>query len=375
MSSRPTVYHGGLDFIAYSDYWHTPFKSRYYSVVDANRFFTVPKDALKDRGCCVEASSSLAYQLAVGKVLKGRYQKRFGVDLRYGKEVHMTLARHASVSGSHATIDLSNASDTICYNVVKLILPEDWFNLLNSLRAPYTQLDDKKVRLEKFTSMGNGFTFELETIIFRTLCDTVVDYSGETWCFGDDIIVPTANAEDVLSALRFFGFTPNEGKTFTKGNFRESCGGDYFKGVDVRPYHLEELPDEPRKWVSLANGLRRWDPYLTKIRATWRCVVDQIPRDWRLYGPLDLGDTVLYDPDAKPEVRTFKYEGVPVTALSWRLRRPVNESFTLTDRWDPNTALNAAVYGVPPQVTRRDPVILSWKTETVIAYGVDWLPI
>ena len=167
--------------------------------------------------------------------------------MRHAKLRHMRLARLASAGRlSCATIDLSNASDTVAYQLVKLVLPPDWFELLISLRAPFTDMDGKRVRLEKFSSMGNGFTFALETLLFWTLCDTVSNGEAQVLrVFGDDIIVDTAHAKACVKALEFFGFTPNAKKTFLEGPFRESCGGDYFNGVSVRAVYVKNLPDEP----------------------------------------------------------------------------------------------------------------------------------
>jgi hypothetical protein len=95
-------------------------------------------------------------------------------------------------------------------------------------------------------------------------------------------------------------------KTFAEGPFRESCGGDFFNGVPVRAHFIEELPDEPHKWISLANGLRRLatdhsddDPRWSVIRRAWLRALDPIPSSIRrCRGPEALGDVVLHD---KPE--------------------------------------------------------------------------
>lgn len=274
---------------------------------DSNLFFTVPKDGLKDRGCCMESSINITLQLAVGSHLKDLLKRRWGYDLRYGKESHMYAAQWASRTGSHATIDLSSASDTVSYRLVELLLPRQWFELLDSLRAPATSVSGKRHYLQKFSSMGNGFTFELETLIFGAICRVVQRELGaeedDTLVFGDDIIVPTRAARSVLALLRFFGFSPNERKTFLSGAFRESCGGDFFNGVPVRAAFIEELPDEPAKWISLANSLRRvayadGGPASRRdfIRRAWLRCLDNIPGDIRrLRGPVHLEDIVIHD--------------------------------------------------------------------------------
>ena len=334
--------------------------------VPGNRFFTVPKDSEKDRGCCVEASGNIMCQLAVGHALKARYEKAYGVDLRQAKPLHMQLAREASVKGHLATIDLSNASDTVSRDLIRLVLPPDWFALLNSLRAPTTELPDGRiVRLEKFSSMGNGFTFELETFLFRSLMEAVGCESA--WTFGDDMICPTNKARDVIAALRFFGFTPNERKTFCNGPFRESCGGDYFQGPPVRGHFLETIPSSPQNWLALANGLRRVDPHLRWLRAAWRYCIEQLPTQWRVFGPSHLGDICLHIDDPKPIPHLFKGEVLPVPA--YRVMRPVGKRKGLW-RYPYPVAITAAALTLRKDVSPRDS-ITGYKSGWVPAHGVE----
>lgn len=326
MSSTPTIYSGARALLPF---WHETMWSRNLvterphrsdpTTVRGNIFFTVPKDGLTDRGCCKEASIPVSLQLDVGRHWKNRLL-RIGIDLRAGKQIHMDLARQASMDGKSATIDMSNASDTCCRVLPKLLLPKLWWELLNSLRATHTQVPQKTgvngssrpvwVRLEKFSSMGNGFTFELETVIFSALARTVVRLRGgdpsTVKCYGDDLIVPTDYYRDVLAGLRLFGFEPNMKKTFGEGPFRESCGGDYWWGVPVRAHFIEKLPDEPQHWISLANGLRRiaqvpGDPHRSRerwefVRKAWFLALDSLPSDIRrCRGPECLGDIVIHD--------------------------------------------------------------------------------
>jgi len=318
MSSTPTIYEPSRCLIPL---WE---KTSWYRAVLANRpsssdprnvkgnvFFPVPKDGTTFRGCCKEASIAVAYQLDVGVALKKRLSL-IGIDLRKGQDLHRQLARDASVSGDLATIDMSNASDTLCRVLPEIVLRSDWWELVNSLRAPMTRVKGKWFRLEKFSSMGNGFTFELESLIFATLARVIVSGEGgdpeSVKCYGDDLIVPVKHVKSVLAALRYFGFTPNEKKTFLEGPFRESCGGDFWAGTPVRGYYVKKLPDEPQQWIALANGLRaaaeidgqlnpeRW----SWIRKSWLFALDQIPVQVRsCRGPKGLGDIVIHDDPSK----------------------------------------------------------------------------
>lgn len=334
LRNKPCVAHHTSEQLVDHTVWNTAFSlawgaacpNRLFPRVRGNRFATVPKDATKHRGIAIEPGFNVQAQLAVGGHLKDRL-RRVGLDLRgdsdrfhpilaslglsmglpwKGQQHHREMACKASLTGLHATVDLSNASDTVCRALVKLLLPDEWFDLLSELRSTHTRFsptglkkDQRWYLLEKFSSMGNGFTFELETLIFASLAHAVGANVGvDTFVYGDDIIVPTAVTADLLAVLNFCGLTPNEKKTFTTGAFRESCGGDYFRGHDIRPFFIKEEPHGPQDWIAIANNLRYWSikwsmPELMAVRAS---VLDNIPADIRkCRGPEELGDLVIHD--------------------------------------------------------------------------------
>jgi len=237
-----------------------------------------------------------------------------------------------------------------------LLLKKEWFELLDTLRSPKTFVDGKWVHLQKFSSMGNGYTFELETLLFLAiaceacyLCGVPAQPGENIWVYGDDIILPSQASATMLALLRFFGFTPNPDKTFTSGLFRESCGGDFFNGQAVRPFYQKEIPDEPAKWISLVNGIRRLgrkdfvgDFRWSNVRRAWLRALDALPSDIRrLRGPEDLGDLVIHD--------DFEF---------WRKRRtrdlrtfiqtwaPVHKALPL-HHWKGPIVFASALYGIP----------------------------
>lgn len=348
MSSHPTFTSSSLSFLPSwaGTLWAQASSKLGRSILlsKGNRFTTVPKDCTKDRGIAIEPSVPLFYQLGVGSVLKQRLRNA-GLDLLHAQDKHRRVACEASKTGLFATIDLSNASDTICTNLVKLLLPEDWHEPLFALRSPMTQVDGKWVALEKFSSMGNGFTFELETLIFAALSSAAIEVSSGVapiWgsclhVFGDDIIVPTRHAGSVLSVLKFFGFTPNESKTFVKGNFRESCGGDFFNGVNVRPFFLKEFPYAPQHFIAMANGIRSlgspddvFCPRTHRLRPAWFCILDALPSGIRrCRGPSALGDVVIADDLSRWDYRwtdgiryVRAYVPVKVQSVGWNHFHP-----------------------------------------------------
>lgn len=53
--------------------------------------------------------------------------------------------------------------------------------------------------------------------------------------YGDDIIIPQYAAALCSDILNEMGFTVNTDKSYLTGPFKESCGGNYFCGVDITP--------------------------------------------------------------------------------------------------------------------------------------------
>ena len=280
----------------------------------------VPKRWNVHRPIEVPEDIDVTCQLSLGTLIRKRL-KKFGLDLDTQADRNGELAREGSQFGTYMTEDLQSASDTIAYELVRFLLPTGWFNILSRFRSPIVELTSEKYgkketihyRLNKFSAMGNGFTFELESLIFLaiTLTSGGPQYSyrksmpKDIGIFGDDIVCPTSFRYDLEYNLDLCGFTPNEEKSFSTGKFRESCGQDFFAGAPVRPYfQKKELTDVTTLYV-LANGLRRVSVrsmfyYASDIRYRniWSTVVHLIPSEYRVFGPESLGDSVIW---ANPE--------------------------------------------------------------------------
>jgi len=226
-----------------------------------NTIVTVPKDAKADRVICVEPGINLWFQLGIGEVMSKRLRKR-GVDLR-SQEVNQWRAKHALVHGL-ATVDFSSASDSISLELVRELLPPDWFEWMNASRSHFgVKTDsDEKLLWAKFSSMGNGFTFPLESLIFYCAAKAVAEYAGledqSKWinAYGDDVIIPSECFHLYSGFCKFLGFVVNHDKSFYSGPFRESCGSHYYLGVDVKPVYLKQTLTTPLSVYKLANGIR-----------------------------------------------------------------------------------------------------------------------
>lgn len=337
---------------------------REIDLVPGNRFATVPKTAKTDRAIASEPSLNVFYQLALGRQLRGRLKKSHGWDLDRAQDIHRQIAEVSSVTREFATLDLSNASDTVARSLVELLLPRPWFVVLDSLRSKRTQ--SKKltpqgsdaatgwVMLEKFSSMGNGFTFELETVLFASLAIAVcreAGYAGvlghDVFVFGDDIIVPSPVTRALKSVLEFCGFSLNEEKSFFDGTpFRESCGGDYFAGKSVRPYFLKDLPNGPQDYLAFANGLRALFDRLDHTgracrRRAWFSVLDCLPSRIRLArGPQALGDIVIHDEE---RFWTSRWRG---SIRYLKCLKPGRKRLVNAHAFDAEVTLACALYGV-----------------------------
>ena len=226
-------------------------------ITDYNKAAFVPKNAKTERSIAIEPYFNVYFQLGVGAMIRKRLYKRCGINLDSQVRNQM-LARKGSITGSLATIDFSMASDTISQETVRLLLPPEWFTHLERLRSKNYLYNGKISRWHKFSSMGNGFTFELETLIFYALavasCEDLGVSTEDVTVFGDDVIIPVESCSVFQDVCSYLGFRINDEKSFTSGYFRESCGEDYLEGNRVRPVFCKEL-NTVQHVASLANRL------------------------------------------------------------------------------------------------------------------------
>jgi hypothetical protein len=228
-----------------------------FTTVRGSRFLTVPKTAKTDRCIAAEPTGNSFLQQGVHSYIRRRL-RRFGVDLD-DQSINQQRARDAYALGL-STLDLSAASDSISTELVFHLLPLDWALFLDSIRSPETSVNGKWRRTEKFASMGNAFCFELETLIFWALASSVEENQGSVdavTVYGDDIIVPRRSFESVVEILTFCGFAVNEKKSYADGNFYESCGKHYYKGIDVSPVYQKEPVKDPSEIIRAHNRLFR----------------------------------------------------------------------------------------------------------------------
>lgn len=273
-----------------------------FHLVKGNEIVFVPKTAKIHRVIAKEPHVNSYLQKGFGSYIRKRLLSVAGIDLN-DQSRNQHLARFGSLSGELATIDLSGASDTISKELVHYLLPDQWYKLLATLRSPLgLSPDGSWIFYEKFSSMGNAYTFELESLIFWALCSATIEVHGleqTLSVYGDDIIVPVSAFEPVSEVLLFAGFLFNEKKSFSSGPFRESCGKDYFSGRLVRPIFLKEELSNVESLYRLANSIRRLahrgysHGCDARLRACWEQIVSYVPKPFRYRIPEGFGDVGL----------------------------------------------------------------------------------
>lgn len=324
-----------------------------FVVNDTSRTTTVPKNAKTDRLIAIEPHMNIYVQKGIGALLRHRL-KLFGVDLNT-QSWNQLLASKAQ-EWSLATIDLKGASDSVSHRLVRYLLPSRWFELLNAARVDNTTLEGRRVPLEKFSSMGNGYTFELETLIFFSAAIACGAHKALTAVYGDDIIVEKTVSDKLIEVLNFIGFETNAKKTFLEGNFFESCGTDWYEGVDVRPLFFKgQYVDDTQCRFFIPNAIRRYarrrgfgrscDIRYKKswVSATRRCSALE-KRTAIPDGSGDDGLVLNWDESAPSRSWCSKYQGWQGRVLPLR---PVKSAHTAT-----NGAYLAALHKGAPEISR-----------------------
>lgn len=190
------------------------------------------------------------------------------LDIRTLQAKHQYLARIASKNLNLVTADLSSASDSFTFELVARLVPRKWLSALNLGRKRWASYNGSRIKLVSFMTMGVGYTFPLQTLLFYALLKSISELTGKRGIisvYGDDLIYPRGMHSIVVPVFRDLGLMLNPEKTFSFVNFRESCGGDYYHGCDVRPFQPEGSSQSLNGLeyaafcYKLVNGLRaRW---------------------------------------------------------------------------------------------------------------------
>lgn len=300
----PHALHLATEFL---QYYPDLFQSRGINLVPGDRVSAVPNTYKKMRLVCPGPSLNMLLQRNIGLAIKKRLN-RVGIHIDTQQSFHGFLVKefHDTI----ATIDMSDASDRIYTELVRQLfdgLPE-WWALLNNSRSKRVLLrkDLGWHDLERFCSQGNGFIFELETLIFYSIAQASIILNtgkeGLVSVFGDDTIVNKDHAQYVVDALTILGMRVNSDKTYIDTRFKESCGVDTFDGINVRPLYFKEFSGGIYGYYELCNRVRQIaskrceDSALCRnFYRPWKRIISYLEERHICYGPEELGDAVIHD--------------------------------------------------------------------------------
>ena len=229
-------------------------------VVYGNALSFVPKKWNKLRTMSKEGTLNVFLHLGTGRLMSDRLKRFANIDISTQPDCHRRLVRVMSLfpECGDATLDWSSASDRLWIALYERWLPPEWFNWLMQIRSPCTVLENGQiVDLPMIGTMGNGFTFPLQTLTFYAIMRAVARVEGVREigisAFGDDCICPVELVDGIRRFADLVGWELNTEKSFWDGGFRESCGLDAYRGEDVRPFMIER-PDDTRS----KNALKAW---------------------------------------------------------------------------------------------------------------------
>jgi hypothetical protein len=241
----------------YSDYFFSGFShlademdslENSVSGIPQARICIVPKDSRGPRIISCEPLEHMYIQQGLMKKMYNHLETRpltRGMLNFTDQSINRELARSASLTNALATIDMKDASDRVSLAIVKDVFPDNWFECLMACRTPTTLLPDGRVvELRKFAPMGSSVCFPVEALVFWASAMATQHRLGvlkpEAYVYGDDIIVESKMAEDIMRDFVSIDLIVNRNKSYLSGPFRESCGGDYYLGSDVTPIKMKK---------------------------------------------------------------------------------------------------------------------------------------
>lgn len=242
-------------FVGLPNFWDSEVvaKDKDIRVCDSivSRLVAVPKDSRGPRLICVHPKEAVWIQqgcrVNLERAITDRRSPCFGRINFQDQGVNGKLALQSSIDRELVTLDLKEASDRISCLLVRHLFGDYAYEYLSCSRADKVQLMDKRIiNLKKWAPMGNALTFPVQSLLFFSLVQAGIRLRygvncNEVYVFGDDILFPRKFYDGAVGALIAAGLVPNVSKTFQHGFFRESCGVDAYRGIDVTPHRLRRL--------------------------------------------------------------------------------------------------------------------------------------
>jgi hypothetical protein len=244
------------------------------------RLITVPKNSSSRRTITVEPLLNQFRQQGLNTILRQSIDDCMVLSKSLAltdQSKNQQLALEGSRYDNWATIDLKSASDLLSVKLVETVFRNhsQFFDYMMECRSTKVECSLQATgSLGKFAGMGNALTFPVQSICFAVVCiAAILDMWGNKptfWnalraarhirVYGDDIIISTEYAHQCVNWLHDVGLIVNVKKSFLKGNFKESCGVEAFRGVDITPLYIKQRPDQTsadpeliKNYVSLSN--------------------------------------------------------------------------------------------------------------------------
>lgn len=233
-----------------------------------SRQILVPKSTTRLRPIAAEDPMLMFYQQGLFSAFDDVFRKtklRRRINLQDQSRSRQLALVGSTLPDRYSTIDLSSASDSVRYDLVKT-----WFadtpvtSALLRCRSTHLQYKDGELPLPLFASMGSALCFPIQCIVFAAQCEATIVSCGDdpvhsNYCvYGDDIIIETRYAETLIKRLESNGFLVNREKSYYSPNayFREACGGFYWRGYDLTPLQISrrfiwERKRDPRMMSTL----------------------------------------------------------------------------------------------------------------------------
>jgi hypothetical protein len=235
-----------------------------------SRVVSVPKTQKSPRIIAIEPSSVQYVQQGLLESITRSMNHHFSGSFisSESQEPNQLLAQEGSISGSLATLDLSEASDRVSFELVQALLADNPLSLeaISACRSERASVPGHGIiSLSKFASMGSALCFPLEAMVFLTIIFLAIEqeqghrftkkgdflpFIGRVRVYGDDIIVPIDYVHTVVDHLERFGARVGRAKSFWIGRFRESCGKEYYAGSDVSIVKIRQFLPTQRQHVA-----------------------------------------------------------------------------------------------------------------------------
>lgn len=246
-----------------------------------SKLMFVPKSYKTSRSICMEPLGNQWAQQGVRAWFEHHMSR--GILGRFiflkDQSENQKMAAFGSLTRLVDTIDLSSASDSVAWKLVRVIFRASILKHLQATRSRVVELPDGTMHLaHKFAPMGSALCFPVQSTIYAAivLMVSIAQVYGREWtkpgslsdidlnlaiknlygdgrlkskhtkghipfrCYGDDITCDHRVTSNVIDCLQQLGFDVNVEKSFIgNSSYRESCGEFYHNGERVTPIRFK----------------------------------------------------------------------------------------------------------------------------------------